>query len=57
MRKVPPGAFFALLPHMGGLSDYEIPQKVAQNDGLALLLKTLCHTSNKNLVVTEKSKM
>ena len=38
MRKVPPGAFFALLPHMEGLSDYEMPQKVAQNYGLALLL-------------------
>ena len=47
MRKVPPGAFFALLPHMEGLSDYEMPQKVAQNDGLALLLKMVCRTSHK----------
>ena len=47
MRKVSLGAFFALLPHMEGLYDYEMPQKVAQNDGLALLLKMVCRTSHK----------
>ena len=32
-------------------------QKVAQNDGLGLLLKTACHASQKKLVAPEKSKI
>ena len=55
MRKVPPGAFFVLLPHMEGLSDYEMPQKVAQNDGLALLLKMVCRTSHKKILSLRKN--
>ena len=39
---------------MQGLSDYEIPQKVAQNDGLDLLLKMVCRTSHKNSCRSEK---
>ena len=50
MRKVSLGAFFALLPHMEGLYDYEMPQKVAQNDGLTLLLNTVCHTCHKKIL-------
>ena len=44
MKWVPSGAFCTLLPHMWRLSDYKMPQKVAQNDRLALLLKMVCRT-------------
>ena len=55
MKKVPPGEFCTLLLHMQKLSDYKMPQKGSQNDGLALHLKTVCHTSNNKIVLPQRN--
>ena len=54
-ESLPPGVFCIFLPHIDRLSAYEMPQKVVQNDRLALLLKLVYCTSHKKLFSLQKN--